>query len=140
MADAREKHLISENLRKARRGSGKPFLNRLNANANPERCWREISDVMETSPVQHVADFMRCFYTSADPKISGLKAISCPVLLLLGEHDELFLKPNELMARTIPNSKHVVLNGLGHMTAIEDPQRTVQTITEFLREHDFAPT
>jgi len=51
---------------------------------------------------------------------------------LLGEHDVMFVKAGELLARTIPNVKHVVMPGLGHMTAIEDPDGTLREVRDFL--------
>ena len=139
MADARAAHRIEDILENARAQGGGPFLNRLDANAEPDRCWREVYDIMETTPLGHVADFMRSFYTSPDPKITGLRRIDCPVLLLLGEYDQMFVKPNELMARVIPNATHVVLPGIGHMTAIEDRAGTLESIFEFLKAHGLMP-
>ena len=37
----------------------------------------------------------------------------------------MFVQASELLARTIPNVKHVVMLGIGHMTAIEDPEGTL---------------
>lgn len=136
MADAREKARGAQIIEGARAAGGGPFLNRLDANPEPERCWREVTDVLEASPAQHVADFMRHFYTDPDPKIALLRQISCPTLLLLGEHDEMFIKPNELMARVIPGARHVVMPGLGHMTAIEDPEGLVRELMAFLEGID----
>jgi pimeloyl-ACP methyl ester carboxylesterase len=134
MADSRESMLVHETLKRARASSGGPFLNRLNANQEPDRCWAETADILATSTSFHVADFMRRFYTNPDPKIALLRQIGCPVLLLLGEHDVMFVKPNELMARVIPGAKHVVMAGLGHMTAIEDPEGLTRELLTFLSE------
>ena len=57
---------------------------------------------------------------------------SCPSLVLLGEHDVMFIKASELLARTIPDVKHLVMPGLGHMTAIEDPEGTLRELLDFL--------
>ncbi len=35
------------------------------------------------------------------------------------------------MAREIQDARHVILDGLGHMTAIEDPERTTAEIEDF---------
>lgn len=75
---------------------------------------------------------MRSFYDDPDPRVKELRQIQCPCLVMLGEHDEVFIKPSELLARTIPNVQHVVLEGLGHMTAIEAPERTCEVLLEFL--------
>ncbi|GAH08765.1 unnamed protein product, partial [marine sediment metagenome] len=37
-----------------------------------------------------------------------------------------------IMAKEIPDVRHVVMSGLGHMTAIEDPKRTIAEILGFL--------
>ena len=36
------------------------------------------------------------------------------------------------MAKKIPDVRHVILDGVGHMTAIEDPDRTIKEILDFL--------
>ena len=51
-----------------------------------------------------------------------LREIRCPNLVMLGEHDVMFIEPSKLLDRTLPDVKHVVLDGLGHMLAIEDPE------------------
>ncbi|MFW9879621.1 MAG: alpha/beta fold hydrolase, partial [Candidatus Thorarchaeota archaeon] len=70
--------------------------------------------------------------TDPDPHIDELREIKCPTLVLIGEYDLVFLKPSEIMVKEIPDVRHVVLLGLGHMTAIEDPERTISEILDFL--------
>lgn len=79
-----------------------------------------------------LAEFRRTFYTDPDPRVKGLRNITCPTLVLLGEFDIVFLEPSELMAKEIPNAKHVIMKGVGHMTAIEDPERTIKELLDFL--------
>ena len=64
--------------------------------------------------------------------VEGLRQIKCPTLVLLGEFDIVFLGPSEILAREIPDARHVILDGIGHMTAIEDPERTIEEILKFL--------
>ena len=80
-----------------------------------------------------IGNFMLSFYADPDPMIEGLRQISCPTLILLGEFDIVFLGPSEIMAREIPDNRHVILKGIGHMTAIEDPERTAAEILDFLK-------
>jgi pimeloyl-ACP methyl ester carboxylesterase len=75
---------------------------------------------------------MSVFYDDPDPRIGELRGIACPCLILLGEHDVLFVKPSEQLAREIPNNRHVVLENRGHMTALEDPERTTAELLDFL--------
>ena len=76
--------------------------------------------------------FMQSFYSDPDPMAEGLKDIKCPTLLLVGEFDHVFIKPNELMAKNIPDNRHVVMRGLGHMTALEAPGWTSDLLLDFL--------
>ncbi len=76
--------------------------------------------------------FFPSFYTDPDPHIDLLRGIKCPTLLLLGEHDVVFLGPSEIMAKEIPVNRHVLIKGVGHMTAIEAPDETAHELLFFL--------
>jgi 3-oxoadipate enol-lactonase len=78
------------------------------------------------------ATFLRSFFKDQDPQVEGLRAIRCPTLVFLGEYDKVLMKPSRLMAEEIPGAQFVVLPGIGHMTAIEDPEATIRTIADFL--------
>jgi pimeloyl-ACP methyl ester carboxylesterase len=132
MGAAYEQMSVAEMLRGARQGDGGPFLNRLNANPDPERCWRWVEEILSVGNPLYYAEFLRSFYDDPNPGVKLLRGIQCPCLVLLGEYDVLFIKPSELLARCIPNVKHVILEGLGHMTAIEDPDRTCGELLSFL--------
>jgi pimeloyl-ACP methyl ester carboxylesterase len=82
---------------------------------------------------QAFLDFRMTFYSDPDPMAERLKEVKCPTLILLGEDDIVFVKPSELMAREIPDNRHVVMAGLGHMTAIEAPAWTAHELLDFLR-------
>jgi pimeloyl-ACP methyl ester carboxylesterase len=109
------------------------FLNRLHVAKFPEAAYAQLDCILSLSKPSQMAEFMSSFYDNPDPKIRGLRKISCPCLILLGEHDVLFLKPSQLMAREIPSARHVVMAGLGHMTAIEDPDATAGELINFLK-------
>ncbi len=79
-----------------------------------------------------MVEFMQTFYSDPDPMAEGLKDVSCPTLLLVGEFDWTFIKPTELMAANIPDNRHVVMRGCGHMTAIEAPKWTAHELLDFL--------
>lgn len=76
--------------------------------------------------------FSPSFYIDADPHVEGLRKIKCPTLILLGEHDIVFLVPSDTMAKEIPNNRHVIIKGVGHMTAIEAPDETARELLSFL--------
>jgi proline iminopeptidase len=108
------------------------FLNQMHAAESPEAAFAMLEAVQRRGDPDTLADFMSVFYDDPDPRIRDLREISCPCLILLGEHDVLFVKPSEQLAREIPNSRHVVLEGRGHMTALEDPERTAAELLDFL--------
>jgi pimeloyl-ACP methyl ester carboxylesterase len=108
------------------------FLNRMHAAQHPEAAFAMLEALQRRGDPDTLADFMSVFYDDPDPRIRDLRGISCPCLTLLGEHDVLFVKPSEQLAREIPNNRHVVLKGRGHMTALEDPDRTASELLDFL--------
>lgn len=79
-----------------------------------------------------LAQFMQSFYSDPDPMAEGLRQIKCPTLLIVGEFDWVFIKPTELMAKEIPDNRHVVMRGCGHMTALEAPKWTAHELLDFL--------
>jgi len=108
------------------------FLNRMHAAENPEAAFAMLEALQRRGDPDTLADFMTGFYDDPDPRIRDLRKISCPCLILLGDHDVLFVKPSEQLAREIPNNRHVVLENRGHMTALEDPERTAAELLDFL--------
>jgi pimeloyl-ACP methyl ester carboxylesterase len=82
-----------------------------------------------------IANFVRSFYTDPDPRVEGLRAIRCPVLIIYGEKDDLFIESSKLMAREIPGAQIIEHSGVGHMTALESPQRLVADIMQFIAVH-----
>jgi pimeloyl-ACP methyl ester carboxylesterase len=122
-----------EILQRARKHPG-PFLFRLDQHPERERLWGVVERIFRLGDPDVIARFIRSFYTDPDPCVEGLRRIACPTLVLLGEHDVLFVEPSRLMAREIPRARWVMLPGIGHMTAIEDPERTTRAILEFLAD------
>ena len=62
-----------------------------------------------------------------------LHAIRCPTLVLCGREDVLTpLELHEEMAAAIPNSKLVVIEQCGHMSALEQPQQVTDALKAWL--------
>lgn len=110
-----------------------PFLNRFAANPDPERCWRLAENIFSVGNMNTCADFAHQFFKDPDPQVKRLRGIQCPSLVIVGEHDYYMVKPSECVARCIPGSEYIVMEGLGHMTAIEGPQRVTNDVLRFLR-------
>lgn len=109
-----------------------PFLFKMAEHPESDKMFKIYEGFLRRQDRRAVLTFMTNFYTDPDPRIEELRQIKCPTLVLLGEFDVVFLKPSEIMAKEIPDVRHVVMSGLGHMTAIEDPKRTIAEILDFL--------
>lgn len=108
------------------------FFKGFDTNADPERCWRLAEQIYGANNPLLCADFADDFYLDPDPKTKGLQQVSCPSMVLVGEYDYVMVPFCEQIARNIPGSEYVVLDKVGHMTAIEDPERTSASILDFL--------
>lgn len=108
------------------------YFNRMHAAVNPESAFAMYEACAVAGDPDRLADFVESFYNDPDPKIAGLRGIQCPCLMLLGEYDVQFIKPAELVAREVPNCTHRVLEGMGHMLALENPQRFGDELLAFL--------
>lgn len=109
-----------------------PFLFKMAEHSNNEGMWKIFDGFAHQGNPEAQAEFLLNFYSDRDTMVEGLRQISCPTLVLLGEFDIVFIRPSEIMAEEIPDVRHVLMEGIGHMTAIEDPERTVKEILDFL--------
>mgnify|MGYP000276834465 CR=1 FL=1 len=109
------------------------YLNAMHKAVNPESAFAMFEACVANGNPDEIADFLAAFYGDPDPKIAGLRQISCPCLMLEGEHDVQFIKPAELVAREVPSCTHVVLDDMGHMLAFENPQKLLDVLLGFLR-------
>lgn len=65
--------------------------------------------------------------------LDRLGAISAPTLVMCGREDQATpVEKSENIAHAIPGSKLVVLEGLGHMSAVEDPARVTEHLVPFV--------
>ena len=72
-----------------------------------------------------------------DPsKLARLRGITQPTLVLAGRHDRVCpVEAAELMAAKILHAELVVFEQSGHMMFVEEPDRYVEVVDEFLRRH-----
>lgn len=58
--------------------------------------------------------------------------IKCPVLLLLGEDDRMTPpKGTKELTKALHNSETIILHGAGHMMMTEQPDQTIETLSDF---------
>ena len=108
------------------------YLFKMAEHPNNEGMWKIYEGPLRRHDSKAIAKFRGVFYSDLDPRIEGLRQIKCPTLVLLGEFDIVFLKPSEIMTNEISDVRHVIIDGVGHMTAIEAPERTTKEILDFL--------
>jgi len=111
------------------------FLSQLDLHPDRQRLWVLFEEMARLGDPDLLGRFIRSFYDDPDPHVEALRGIRCPTLVLLGEHDRLFVKPSRLLADEIPGAELVVLPGVGHMTALEAPEETYSAIAGFIAAH-----
>jgi pimeloyl-ACP methyl ester carboxylesterase len=121
-AEARKTATVEEWMTIVRADPG-PFLFKMAEHPDNERMWNIYEGFLHRSDPVAIRDFMMSFYADPNQMVEGLRQIKCPTLVLLGEFDIVFLGPSEIMAREISDVRHVVLEGIGHMTAIEKREK-----------------
>jgi pimeloyl-ACP methyl ester carboxylesterase len=97
------------------------YFNRMRYASQPQSAFAMYDACAERANPDDLADFVASCYDDPNPDIAGLRRISRPCLMLLGEHDVQFIKPAEPAACEVPDCKHRVLPGRGHMLALECP-------------------
>ena len=97
------------------------FLFKMAEHSYSDIMWPVYDGFLRRQDRRQIMEFMFTFYSDPDPRVEALRQVGCPTLILLGEFDYVFYKPSELMAKEIPDNRHVIMPGCGHMTAIEDP-------------------
>lgn len=78
--------------------------------------------------------FKGCFRVTIDRPslISKLSVIQCPTLIMVGENDTHYLAEAERLERAIPDAKRVVMLGVGHPMAAQDPKSFETEIMAFI--------
>ncbi|MDP2920051.1 MAG: alpha/beta hydrolase [Dehalococcoidia bacterium] len=129
----RRKTLNAEQIIEGTKANPGVFLFKMAEGPNAERGWKMYGDFVKRQDTVAISNFMASFYNDPDPHVERLRKITCPTLILLGEFDTVFIEASKLMAKEIPDNRHVVIPGVGHMTAIEATDQTVEAILGFLK-------
>ena len=66
------------------------------------------------------------------PLWGRLTEISCPVLLLVGQHDQKFKAIAERMTMALPHAELRAIAGAGHSVHLEQPERTADALVDWL--------
>ena len=122
---------VDERIQAARQNPGE-FLFKMAEHTDSGKMWDIWKEVQRVQDPQTVMDFRSVFYTDPDPRVEGLRQIKCPTLILVGEFDIVFLSGSEIMAKEIPDNRHVIMPGVGHMTNIEDTEGFLKEVLDFI--------
>ena len=78
--------------------------------------------------------FKGCFRVTIDrpSMVDKLCVIQCPTLILVGENDTHYLAEAKLLEKSISNAKRVVMPGVGHPMAAQDPTAFEAEIMAFI--------
>jgi pimeloyl-ACP methyl ester carboxylesterase len=79
-----------------------------------------------------LAHFGRRIAGPAPPVIDQLGDIDVPALVIVGEHDEAYLRAAEVMAARLPRAEAVTIPGAGHVVNIEAAERFNAAVLGFL--------
>lgn len=82
--------------------------------------------------VAGVARFGREVSGPAPPVIDDLPNLTMPALVIVGENDKPFLRAAEVMAAKLPQSRHVIVPGAGHIVNIEAAEFFNRELIDFL--------
>lgn len=86
-----------------------------------------------------LAEFGRHVAGLAPSVIDELPAIHRPALVVVGEEDAAYLQAAEVMASKLPDARHCVLAGAGHILNIEESAGFNALVIGFLREVGVLP-
>jgi abhydrolase domain-containing protein 6 len=103
----------------------RPVRARLASELRRSADWYErlVADMIETALIT----------SSAGASVTELARIRVPTLVVWGERDTLFpLSHGQHLARTIPNAKLAVLEGVGHCPHLESPKRLAEEFKRFV--------
>ncbi len=64
---------------------------------------------------------------------NGLDKVTCPVLVLCGEKDNVNIKAAKKLAEMLPNAKFGAIEKSGHEVNVDNPRGLAKALTEFLR-------
>lgn len=81
-----------------------------------------------------LAEFGRYVAGLAPSVIDDLASIDRPALVVVGEEDGAYLQAAEVMAAKLPDARHRVVPGAGHILNIEEADAFNALVIDFLRE------
>ena len=103
--------------------------------ANPERFEEIVTATLEyPTPMKTIETHMAACYAFYDEGVE-VERIAAPALVVHGAEDVIVPPENgRILARRLPNARHVELEGRGHNVVLEDPETFNELVLDFLSE------
>jgi pimeloyl-ACP methyl ester carboxylesterase len=93
---------------------------------------KESTKVIE-GDAQGIADVTRTLKSLyEDPLTAKLPAITCPVLLVVGDKDPMGSKASSIIASQFPDAELVTVSDCGHWVHVSEPEAVLDAIDRFL--------
>ena len=97
----------------------------------------EVTERMMSNDVASYVNAYEIFATADEELAAQVHRITCPTLVVTGEHDPRSTAAmSQALATTVANGRAVVLPGARHLTPLEVPEALVRLITTFVEEPD----
>lgn len=93
-----------------------------------------LSGVVQTPEVKHQYKLMAMMTKEPNITLEQLHAVSCPTLVIGGDHDALLPKHTLLIAEAIPQSYLWILPNSGHATPIRYSKQFNETVNDFFKK------
>jgi len=99
---------------------------------------REVYKIRGTR--RHLLRVIRGQFLDSRVYFGAISQVQCPVLLVHGGADDIIpLRAAASLPRLLKSSEMVVIEGAGHFSMQDSPQRFVQEVNRFLDKPDPAP-
>jgi pimeloyl-ACP methyl ester carboxylesterase len=85
-----------------------------------------------------IAHFARRVAGPAAPVLDRLGEIAVPALVMVGEHDEQYLRAAEVMGARLRAAERVTIPGAGHIVNLDAPEAFESALLGFLGKHGIA--
>ncbi len=85
-----------------------------------------------------IAHFARRVAGPAEPVLDRLGEIQAPTLVMVGEHDEQYLRAADVLAARMPRAERTSIRGAGHIVNLDEPEAFAAALLGFLGRQGMA--
>jgi pimeloyl-ACP methyl ester carboxylesterase len=91
----------------------------------------EVRAISAANPLDGTVAALECL-VRMDSLVARLGAVRAPVLVLVGDRDEAYVRSARLMAERLPDAEVAVLEGVGHFPNLQAPDLVAERLLAFL--------